>query len=27
MVYRIKPEEQIIEIARVWHAARGILEL
>ncbi len=27
IVYRIKPEEQIIEIARVWHAARGILEL
>jgi len=27
IVYRIKPEEQIIEIARVWHAARGIPEL
>ncbi len=27
IVYRIKPKEQIIEIARVWHTARGILEL
>jgi len=27
IVYRIKPEEQIIEIVRVWHAARGIPEL
>ena len=27
IVYRIKPEERIIEIVRVWHAARGIPEL
>ena len=27
LVYRIKPEEQIIEIARVWHAARGVTKL
>jgi len=27
IVYRINPEEQIIEIVRVWHAARGIPEL
>jgi toxin ParE1/3/4 len=27
LVYRIKPEEQTIEIARVWHAARGIPKL
>jgi toxin ParE1/3/4 len=27
LVYRIKPEEQIIEIARVWHGARGTPEL
>ncbi len=27
IVYRIKPEDQIIEIVRVWHAARGIPEL
>lgn len=24
IVYRITPHEQTIEIARVWHAARGI---
>ena len=27
IVYRIKPEKKIVEIARVWHAARGIPEL
>jgi plasmid stabilization system protein ParE len=27
IVYRIKAERQIIEIARVWHAARGIPKL
>ncbi len=27
LVYRIKPEEQMIEIVRVWHAARGIPKL
>jgi plasmid stabilization system protein ParE len=27
IVYRIKPDTATIEIARVWHAARGIPEL
>jgi toxin ParE1/3/4 len=27
IVYRIKAKHQIIEIVRVWHAARGIPEL
>ena len=27
IVYRIKPDRETIEIARVWHAARGIPEL
>jgi toxin ParE1/3/4 len=27
IVYRINTEDQIIEIARVWHAARGPIEL
>ena len=27
LVYRIKREEQTIEIVRVWHAARGIPKL
>lgn len=24
IVYRVKPEEHTVEIARVWHAARGV---
>ncbi|MBN2317091.1 MAG: type II toxin-antitoxin system RelE/ParE family toxin [Sedimentisphaerales bacterium] len=27
IVYRVKQDRQIIEIVRVWHAARGIPEL
>jgi plasmid stabilization system protein ParE len=27
IVYRVKPQERIVEIARIWHAARGIPEL
>ena len=27
IVYRVKETEQIVEIARVWHAARGIPKL
>ncbi len=27
IVYRIKTDQQIVEIARIWHAARGIPEL
>lgn len=27
IVYRIKPEAQVIEIVRVWHAARGMPRL
>ena len=27
IVYRVKVEEQIIEIVRIWHAARGIPQL
>lgn len=27
IVYRIKADQNIIEIARIWHAARGIPEL
>ncbi len=27
IVYRVKHPEDIVEIARVWHAARGIPEL
>jgi len=27
IVYRIKPDERMIEIVRVWHATRGIPEL
>jgi toxin ParE1/3/4 len=27
IVYRVKPQERVIEIARIWHAARGIPEL
>jgi len=27
IVYRIKPGTELVEIARVWHAARGIPEL
>ena len=27
IVYRIKEDRQIIEIARIWHAARGVPEL
>ena len=26
IVYRLKPEEQLVELARIWHAARGIPE-
>ena len=24
VVYRLKPDKQVIEIARIWHSARGI---
>ncbi|MBM4024892.1 MAG: type II toxin-antitoxin system RelE/ParE family toxin [Planctomycetes bacterium] len=27
IVYRVKSREQIVEIARIWHAARGIPQL
>ncbi len=27
IVYRVKAEERTLEIARIWHAARGIPEL
>jgi toxin ParE1/3/4 len=27
IVYRVKPGEHIVEIARVWHAARGTPQL
>ncbi len=27
IVYRVKAQERIVEIARVWHAARGIPQL
>jgi toxin ParE1/3/4 len=27
VVYRIKPKEHIVEIVRIWHAARGIPQL
>jgi plasmid stabilization system protein ParE len=27
IVYRLKHDEQFVEIARVWHAARGIPEM
>jgi len=27
IVYRVKHQERIVEIVRVWHAARGIPEL
>lgn len=27
IVYRVKPKEEIVEIARVWHAARGFPQL
>ncbi len=27
IVYRVKSQEQVVEIARVWHAARGIPQL
>jgi len=27
IVYRVKPGEHIVEIVRVWHAARGIPQL
>ncbi len=27
IVYRVKASERIVEIARVWHAARGIPQL
>jgi toxin ParE1/3/4 len=27
IVYRVKPKEHIVEIVRVWHAARGIPQL
>jgi plasmid stabilization system protein ParE len=27
IVYRVKSQEQIVEIARIWHAARGMPQL
>ena len=27
IIYRIKRDEKLIEIARIWHAARGIPEI
>ena len=27
IVYRVKPQKRIVEIARVWHAARGMPQL
>jgi plasmid stabilization system protein ParE len=27
IVYRVRPQERIVEIVRVWHAARGIPQL
>jgi toxin ParE1/3/4 len=27
IVYRVKSQERIVEIARIWHAARGIPQL
>jgi toxin ParE1/3/4 len=27
IVYRVKPEEHIVEIVRIWHSARGIPQL
>jgi toxin ParE1/3/4 len=27
IVYRVKAEERIVEIARIWHAARGMPQL
>jgi toxin ParE1/3/4 len=27
IVYRLKPQEQTVEIARIWHAARGTPQL
>jgi plasmid stabilization system protein ParE len=27
IVYRVKLQEQVVEIARVWHAARGMPQL
>jgi len=27
IVYRLKPEEQLVEIVRIWHAARGTPEV
>lgn len=27
IVYRLKKDERLVEIARVWHAARGIPEI
>lgn len=27
IVYRVKTQEQLVEIARIWHAARGIPQL
>jgi len=27
IVYRIRSEQNIIEIVRIWHAARGILQI
>lgn len=27
IVYRVKPQRRIVEIVRIWHAARGIPQL
>jgi plasmid stabilization system protein ParE len=27
IVYRVKPKERVVEIVRIWHAARGIPQL
>ena len=27
VVYRVNPQEQLIEIIRFWHAARGVPEI
>jgi plasmid stabilization system protein ParE len=27
VVYRLKHDQKLVEIARIWHAARGILEI
>lgn len=27
IIYRVKPQERIVEIVRIWHGARGIPQL